>query len=175
MPIPDFSRYMLADRTVAGQLKPPSSRHTDCSHRCDTSGTSCLGPWLLLCRRSPRFDRHREETSVPILLICWAGCELTLKGVKMKKYKVKVKGSKVIELRANGRNNSQQCWELFANNVASVCTGPKVCPVSNFAQQHATISNNMQQGVQTDATCSIQQCWELLVNNVTSVCTQPNN
>ena len=30
---------------------------------------------------------------------------------------------------------------------------------SNFAQQHATTSNNMQQGVQTDATCNIQQCW----------------
>ena len=29
----------------------------------------------------------------------------------------------------------------------------------------------MQQGVQTDATCSIQQCWELLANNVASVCT----
>ena len=49
----------------------------------------------------------------------------------------------------------------------------KVWPVSNLAQQHATTSNNMQQGVQTDATCNIQQCWELLVNNVASVCTQP--
>ena len=37
----------------------------------------------------------------------------------------------------------------------------------------ATTRNNMQQGVQTDATCNIQQCWELLVNNVASVCTQP--
>ena len=36
--------------------------------------------------------------------------------------------------------------------------GWKVWPVSNFAQQHATTSNNMQQGVQTDATCNIQQC-----------------
>ena len=26
-------------------------------------------------------------------------------------------------LRLNGRNNSQQCWELLANNVASVFTG----------------------------------------------------
>ena len=49
----------------------------------------------------------------------------------------------------------------------------KSLTVSNFVQQHATTSNNMQQGVQTDATCSIQQCWELLVNNVASVCTQP--
>ena len=35
----------------------------------------------------------------------------------------------------------------------------------------ATTSNNMQQGVQKDATCNIQQCWELLANNVASVCT----
>ena len=76
-------------------------------------------------------------------------------------------------LRANGRNNSQQCLELLANNVASICTGLKVWPVSNFAQQHATTFNNMQQGVQTDAICNIQQCWELLVYNVASVCTQP--
>ena len=34
-----------------------------------------------------------------------------------------------------------------------------------------TLPNNMQQGVQTDATCNIQQCWELLANNVASVCT----
>ena len=32
----------------------------------------------------------------------------------------------------------QQFWELLANNLASVCTGLKVWPVSNFAQQHAT-------------------------------------
>ena len=64
----------------------------------------------------------------------------------------------------------QQCWELLANNVVSVCTGLKVWLVSNFAQQHATTSNNIQQGVQTDATCNIQQCWEFLANNVASVC-----
>ena len=28
-------------------------------------------------------------------------------------------------LATNGRKNSQQCWELLANNVASVCTGLK--------------------------------------------------
>ena len=40
-------------------------------------------------------------------------------------------------------------------------TGFKLC---------ATTLNNMQQGVQTDATCNIQHCWELLANNVTSIC-----
>ena len=34
--------------------------------------------------------------------------------------------------------------------------------------------NNMQQGVQTDATCNIQQSWELLANDVASVCTVLN-
>ena len=29
----------------------------------------------------------------------------------------------VLKLRGNGRNNSQQCWELLANDVASVFTG----------------------------------------------------
>ena len=31
--------------------------------------------------------------------------------------------------------------------------------------------NNMQQGVQTDATCIIQKCWELLARKVVSFCT----
>ena len=69
-----------------------------------------------------------------------------------------------LKLRANGRSNSHR-WELLANNVPSVCTGLKVWPVSNFAQQLPTTRSNMQQGVHTDATCNIQQCWELLANN----------
>ena len=59
---------------------------------------------------------------------------------------------------------SQQCCVRL--HGAKSLTGFKLC---------ATTSNNMQQDVQTDATCNIQQCWELLVNNVASVCTQPNN
>ena len=47
----------------------------------------------------------------------------------------------VPKLRANGCNNS--------SSVASVCTGLKVLPVSNFAQQLPTTHNNMQQAVQT--------------------------
>ena len=35
----------------------------------------------------------------------------------------------------------------------------------------ATTRNNMQQGLQMDATCNIQQSWELLANDVASVCT----
>ena len=87
----------------------------------------------------------------------------------------------------NERAWPQQCWKSCANgsNIVALrfgdhgtkemlgVVGWKVWPVSNFAQQHATTFNNMQQGVQTDATCNIQQCWELLVNNVASVCTQP--
>ena len=37
-------------------------------------------------------------------------------------------------------------------------------------QQLSTTRDNRQQGVQTDATCTIQQCWGLLANNITSVC-----
>ena len=84
----------------------------------------------------------------------------------------------------NERAWPQQCWKSCANGSNIVVlrfgahgtkemlgvVGWNVWPVSNFAQEHATTSNNMQQGVQTDATSNIQQCWELLANNVASVC-----
>ena len=57
--------------------------------------------------------------------------------------------------RSRNKTNVGSCW---LKNL----TGFKLC---------ATTSNNMQQGVQTDATCNMQQCWELLANNVASVCT----
>ena len=54
----------------------------------------------------------------------------------------------------------------MANNVSSVCTALKaILPVSNIAQQLPTTRKNMQQDVQTGATCNIQQCRELLANN----------
>ena len=76
----------------------------------------------------------------------------------------------------------QQCWKSCGKRIQHCCamlrrsrnkrnvgscwlkslTGFKLC---------ATTSNNMQQGVQTDATCNIQQCWELLANNVAFDCT----
>ena len=52
----------------------------------------------------------------------------------------------------------KKCWELLAEKFDRF----KLC---------ATTRNNIQQGVQTDATCNIQQCWELLANNLASVCT----
>ena len=55
---------------------------------------------------------------------------------------------------ARGRSNSLHCW---AKNVGSCCVR-----VGNGVQADATTPNNMQQGVQTDATCNIQQYWELL-------------
>ena len=70
LPLPDFPRYMLAARTVAGQLKRPSCPHPECSCRYNTSGTSCLVQMSLLYKKSPHFDRHKGETSVPILIIC---------------------------------------------------------------------------------------------------------
>ena len=48
-------------------------------------------------------------------------------------------------------------WPTKLGVVAFVCTELKVWPVSNFVQQLLTTSNNMQQGVQTDAVCNIQQ------------------
>ena len=61
--------------------------------------------------------------------------------------------------RSWNKRNVGSCW-------LKSLTGFKLC---------ATTSNNMQQGVLTDATCNIEQCWELLVNNVASVCTQPKS
>ena len=67
-----------------------------------------------------------------------------------------------LSLRENGRNNSQHCWP---NNIGS-CSVPLHVPyrLTGF-KLNATTRNNMQQGVQTDATCNIQQCWVLLANN----------
>ena len=79
----------------------------------------------------------------------------------------------------NERAWPQQCWKNCANGSNAALqrsrnkrdvgscwlkrlTGFKLC---------AATRNNMQQGVQADATCNIQQCLELLVNNVASVCT----
>ena len=39
---------------------------------------------------------------------------------------------------ATSANNSQRFWVLLANNVASVCMGPKVLPVANYTQQVPT-------------------------------------
>ena len=61
-----------------------------------------------------------------------------------------------VKLCANGRNNFQKCWELLANNVTSVCTGLKVWPVSNFAQQHTTTWNRVCKRTQhVTSTCTI--------------------
>ena len=65
---------------------------------------------------------------------------------------------------ASAITEQKKCWELLAEKFDRLQT------LCNNTQ---TTSNNMQQDVQTDATCKIQQCWELLVNNVASVCTQP--
>ena len=65
---------------------------------------------------------------------------------------------------------------LLANNsniVGSCCIRLYVAKSLTGFKRCATTSNNMQQGVQTDATCNIQQSWELLVNDVASVCTGP--
>ena len=60
---------------------------------------------------------------------------------------------------ASAITEQKKCWELLAEKF----------------DRFQTLRNNMQQGVQTDATCNIQQCRELLANNVASVCTGLNN
>ena len=56
---------------------------------------------------------------------------------------------------ASAITEKKKCWELLAEKF----------------NRFQTLRNNMQQGVQTDASCKIQKCWEFLANNVASVCT----
>ena len=58
-----------------------------------------------------------------------------------------------------------------SNIVGSCCVRLFGAKSVNGFKRWATTSNNMQQGVQIDATCNIQQSWELLANDVASVCT----
>ena len=44
-------------------------------------------------------------------------------------------------------------WEFLAQKFNRFHSLP------NNSQEHATTCSNMQQGVQTDATCNIQQCY----------------
>ena len=56
---------------------------------------------------------------------------------------------------ASAITEQKKCWEMLAEKF----------------DWFQTLRNNMQRGVQTDATCNIQQSWELLANNVASFCT----
>ena len=51
---------------------------------------------------------------------------------------------------ASAITEQKKCWELLAEKF----------------DVFQTLRNNMQQGVETDATCNVQQCWELLVTNL---------
>ena len=68
----------------------------------------------------------------------------------------------------------QQCCVLLANNVASVCMGLKVWPVSNCSQQVPTLlwfhANGRNMLRTTMLRVVGQQCCVLLANNVASVC-----
>ena len=82
----------------------------------------------------------------------------------------------VKEIMCNARVSPQQWCKSCANgsNIVALSlgdhgtkemlgvVGSNVWPVSNFAQQLPTTSSNMQQGLQTDATCNIQQCCDRL-------------
>ena len=60
---------------------------------------------------------------------------------------------------ASAITEQEKCWELLAEKF----------------DWFQTFRNNMQTGMQTDATCNLQQCWVLLANNVASVCTGLKN
>ena len=49
--------------------------------------------------------------------------------------------AQLVKVHASGRNKSQHYCVLLANNVASVCMGLKVWPVSNYPQQVPTSAN----------------------------------
>ena len=70
---------------------------------------------------------------------------------------------------------TQQLPTLLAKNVGSCCVCLHVAKSLPRVKLWPTNPNNMQQGVQMDATCNTQQCWELLANNVASVCTGLKN
>ena len=83
----------------------------------------------------------------------------------------------------NAHTWSQQCWKSYASTSKIVALNfgdhetkemlggivSKVWPVSSFEQQLPTTRNNLQQSVQTDATCNTQYCLESLANNVAFV------
>ena len=71
---------------------------------------------------------------------------------------------------ATSANNSQHCWVLLANNVASVCMDLKVWPVSNYTQQVPTLLWFHANGRNKSQHCWAHKCWVLLANNVGSVC-----
>ena len=56
------------------------------------------------------------------------------------------------QLPTNGRNSPQHCWPTMLGVVASM-----LAAVCKRMQQLPTTCNDMQQDVQTDATCNIQQ------------------
>ena len=49
------------------------------------------------------------------------------------------------------------------NNVASVCTGLKVWPVSNFAQQHPTTCNRVCKRTQHVTSNNVGSCWSTML------------
>ena len=72
------------------------------------------------------------------------------------------------KLRANGCNNSHHCW---TNNVGRLHVAKRSTGFKFWTTTPLTTRNNMQQGVQMEATRNIQQCRKLLANIDASVCT----
>ena len=114
-----------------------------CTNRCNNS-QQCWDPQCIVGRIQP-------------ISLC-KPCVMNTRGAKNVGRAVQT--DPTLLRYASAITEQKKCWELLAEKFDRFIL-------------YATTSNNMQQGVQTDATCNIQQCWELLVNNVASVCTQP--
>ena len=127
-------------------LRLRANGRNNSQHCCANNVGSCWPTMLRPFARGFKFDSHLSTCPWPQQ--CWKSC---------------ANGSNIVALRFGDHGTKEMLGVV----------GWKVWPVSNFAQHHATTSNNMQQGVQTDATCNIHQFWELLANNVASVCTGP--
>ena len=64
---------------------------------------------------------------------------------------IKVSWHFLLRLHANGRND-----------VAPICMGLKVWPVSNFAQQHLTTCNRVCKQMQHETSNNVGSCWSTM-------------
>ena len=76
-------------------------------------------------------------------------------------------------------NNSQHCRVLLANNVASVCMGLKIWPVSNYTQQVPTLlwfpANGRNKSTLLDPTMLGPFAWALTSKNTFGLTNKTNN
>ena len=120
---------------------PRNTMHTVTSYRAADNNRLSGNVQLQFVHARPRISFLERKTIWLSVSLVW-----TPSGLRVK-------------LRPKERNNSQHCWPNSVGSWYVHLHGPKRL---NGFKLCATTPNNMQQGVQTDATCNIQQRWELL-------------